>query len=434
MNSMQNAKRIVIVGGGIAGLLLATQLGWQLGRRGLASVTLLDKSPTHVWKPMLHTLAAGTRHTQEQQVVLLAHAAEHGFAYQMGEMRGLDRTRREVHVDDLYAPDGELMVAARSLPYDVLVLAMGSRANDFGTPGVREHCHFIDSLRQAETFNQSLRTRIVRAMVQDEKLRVAIVGGGATGVELAAELSRLLEIGASYSDPTLRERLDLTLLEGSDRILQAFTPEISASAEQQLRKIGFQVHTGVRVVAAETGGFRKDDGTLVPADLMVWAAGVKGGEFAGGLDGLATTRSSQIIVRPTLQTQDDDCIFALGDAASLTPAGAQRPLPPTAQVATQQAQHLARHLPAWLQGQALPDFAFHDFGALVSLSDYNAYGTLGNFGFFTGMSIKGRFAHMSHLMLYRRHQHALHGLRKATLLWLAERLNGCVRPKIRLND
>ncbi|HIH2744780.1 TPA: NAD(P)/FAD-dependent oxidoreductase [Burkholderia lata] len=432
---MQEPKRIVIVGGGIAGLLLATQLGRKLGRRGLASVTLLDKSPNHIWKPMLHTLAAGTRNIQQQQVVLLAHASEHGFAYQLGGMRGLDRAKREVHVDDLYSPSGELMIAAHSIPYDVLVLAMGSRANDFGTPGVREHCHFIDSLAQAETFNQALRTRVMRAIVQDEKLRVAIVGGGATGVELAAELSRLLEIGASYVDPTLRERLDLTLLEGGERILPAFTPAISESAEQQLRKIGFRVLTKTQITAAEADGFRQADGTLVPADLMVWAAGVKGGEFADGLDGLATTRSNQIIVRPTLQTQDDDSVFALGDTASLTLDGAQRPLPPTAQVATQQAQHLAKHLPAWLQqGRALQDFSFHDFGALVSISDYNAFGTLGNFGFFTGMSIKGRFAHMSHAMLYRRHQLALHGFRKATLLWLAERLNGCVQPKIRLNN
>jgi NADH:ubiquinone reductase (H+-translocating) len=424
--------RIVIVGGGIAGLLLATRLGNQLGRSGRASVTLIDKSPTHIWKPMLHTIAAGTRNIQQQQVVFLAHASEHGFAYQPGELCGLDRERREIQLADLHTPDGERILDARSLGYDVLILAIGSHANDFGTPGVREHCYFIDSQSEAETFNVALRTRVFRSAVEDEPLRVAIVGGGATGVELAAELSRLLELASSYGDPGIRDRLDLTLLESGPRILAAFPPEISASAEQQLRNIGFRVLTSTRVTSAEADGFHYGDDGFAPANLMVWAAGVKGADFASGLGGLATTRTSQFLVRPTLQTRDDDAIFALGDAASLTPDGAERPLAPTAQVATQQAEYLAKHLPGWLDGRPLPDFAFHDFGSLVSISDYNAFGTLGRFGFFRGGFIKGRFAQLSHAMLYRRHQQALHGFRKATLLWTAERLNAWVQPKIRL--
>ncbi|WDD92068.1 NAD(P)/FAD-dependent oxidoreductase [Burkholderia sp. FERM BP-3421] len=424
--------RIVIVGGGIAGLLLATRLGNQLGRSGRASVTLLDKSPTHIWKPMLHTIAAGTRNIQQQQVVFLAHASEHGFAYQPGELCGLDRERREIHLADLHTPDGELILGARSLGYDVLILAIGSHANDFGTPGVREHCYFIDSQSEAETFNVALRTRIFRSVAEDEPLRVAIVGGGATGVELAAELSRLLELASSYGDPRARERLDLTLLESGPRILAAFPPGISASAEQQLRNIGFRVLTSTRVTSADASGFHYGDGGFAPANLMVWAAGVKGADFANGLGGLASTRTNQILIRPTLQAQDDDAVFALGDASSLTPDGAERPLAPTAQVATQQAEFLAKHLPAWLDGRPLPDFAFHDFGSLVSISDYNAFGTLGRFGFFRSAFIKGRFAQLSHAMLYRHHQQALHGFPKATLLWTAERINSWVQPKIRL--
>lgn len=124
---------------------------------------------------------------------------------------------------------------------------------------------------------------------------------------------------------------------------------------------------------------------------------------------------------------------AIGDCGSLLPDGHERPLPPTAQVATQQAEHLAKHLPAWLDGTPIPPFAFHDFGALVSISDYDAFGTLGQFGFFRGGFIQGRFAQFSHLMLYRRHQQALHGFSKATLLWIAERINGWVQPRIRLS-
>lgn len=422
----------MIVGGGIAGLFLATKLGDRLGRTDQASVTLIDRSPAHIWKPMLHTIAAGTRDVQQQQVIYLAHARDHGFTYQPGEMCGLDRNSRSVHLAELRTPDGDSILGPRSINYDVLVLAIGSRANDFGTPGVKEHCHFIDSQTQAEAFNAALRTRIFRSVVQDEPLRVAIVGAGATGVELAAELSHLLEIASSYGDPAVRERLNLTLLESGPRVLGAFPPAISESSEQQLKQIGFRVLTNTRVTAAEPEGFRYSDGLLAPADLMVWAAGVKAPDFMSGLDGLETNRSNQILVRPTLQAWHDDRIFVLGDCASLTLPGNERPLPPTAQVATQQAGHLARHLPQSLTGGTLPNFTFQDFGSLVSLSDYNAFGTLGRFGFFRGGFIRGRFAQFSHAMLYRQHQQALHGFRRATLLWTVERINGLVQPKIRM--
>ncbi|AOJ84545.1 pyridine nucleotide-disulfide oxidoreductase [Burkholderia savannae] len=430
---MSQATRIVIVGGGIAGLLLATRLGDTLGRSGRARVTLIDKSATHIWKPMLHTIAAGTRDVQQQQVIYLAHARDHGFDYQPGEMDGLDRTARVVKLAELRAPSGEVVVGPRTVEYDVLILALGSRANDFGTPGVLEHCHFIDSQAQAEIFNEALRIRVFQRVVTNGSLRVSIVGAGATGVELAAELSRLLEVAASYGDPGIRARLNLTLYESAPRILAAFPAAVSESSEAQLRHIGFTVRTGTRVTAAEPDGFRLGDGSRQPADLMVWAAGVKAPDFLGKLDGITANRSNQISVRPTLQALDDDKIFVLGDCSTLTLAGNERPLAPTAQVATQQAQFLAKHIPGWLGSGSLPDFAFRDFGALVSLSDYNAFGTLGQFGFFRGGFIKGRFAQLSHAVLYRQHQQALHGFGKSTLLWAAERINGLVQPKIRLS-
>ncbi|MGS0896317.1 NAD(P)/FAD-dependent oxidoreductase [Burkholderia stagnalis] len=430
---MPTLTRIVIVGGGIAGLQLATRLGEQLGKPGRAQVTVVDRSPTHVWKPMLHTIAAGTRDVQQQQVIFLAHASEHGYTYQPGELQGLDRARRCVRLGEIRSQTGELVLDTRELEYDVLILALGSQANDFGVPGVREHCYFIDSQRQAETFNEALRTRVFRSIARDEPFRVAIVGAGATGVELAAELSRLLEVAEAYGDATVRERLQLTLLESGPRILAAFPPRISASARQRLEQIGFHVLTSTRVTSADAHGFHHGDGAFAEADLMVWAAGVKAPDFMQALGGLDTNRANQIVVGPTLQATGDDHVFAIGDCASLLPDGRERPLPPTAQVATQQAEHLAKHLPAWLDGKPIPAFAFRDFGALVSISDYDAFGTLGQFGFFRGGFIQGRFAQFSHLMLYRRHQQALHGFSKATLLWIAERINGCVQPRIRLS-
>jgi NADH dehydrogenase len=264
-------------------------------------------------------------------------------------------------------------------------------------------------------------------------LHVAIVGAGATGVELCAELSQLLDAAASYGDPNIRRRLRLTLLESGPRILPAFPESVSNSTAEQLKKIGVDVRVNVRVVTAEAGGFRLADDSLIAAQIMVWAAGVKAARFLERIGGLETGRGNQLLVRPTLQTTLDDNIFAVGDCASFTPPGDTRPLGPTAQVAHQQAMHLSRHFSDWLEGKPMPAFRYRDFGSLVSLGEYNAFGTLGRFGFFKGGFIRGRFAQLSHAMLYRRHQLVLHGFFKSMMLWAAERLNALVRPKIRLS-
>src|SRR5215471_4713860 len=211
------APRILFVGGGIAGLILVTRLGHLLGRRDLARVTLIDRSWIHVWKPMLHTFAAGTWNMYEQQVQFVAHARRHHFEYVPGRLEAIDRAARHIHLAPLVVA-GEVVTGGRKLDYDVLVLAFGSRANDFGTPGVVEHCHFIDSHDQADSFNARLRAQVVRSFAKGDDIDIAIVGGVATGVELAAELSRMIDLAAGYGEADIR----LKLLEGAPRILSAF--------------------------------------------------------------------------------------------------------------------------------------------------------------------------------------------------------------------
>ena len=203
---------IVVVGGGVAGIILATRLGRLLGRRGRARVSLIDRSWIHVWKPMLHTFAAGTWNIYQQQVQFVTHARMHHFEYIPGQLDAIDRTTRRIRLAPLQA-EGEVVAGPRQLAYDVLVLAFGSRANDFGTPGVVEHCHFIDSQDQADAFNARLRAHVVRSFAQGDNIDIAIVGGGATGVELAAELSRMVELAAGYGEAETRQRLRLTLLD-----------------------------------------------------------------------------------------------------------------------------------------------------------------------------------------------------------------------------
>lgn len=430
---MSERKRIIVVGGGIAGLEVATLLGRRLGRKGIAKLTLVDSDTAHVWKPMLHTIAAGTNDLHREQIPFASHAVQHGFSYWPGDLQGLSQQKKSIRLAPLRRKDGSILLESRELTYDILVLSIGSRANDFGTPGTERYCHFIDSRRQADSFNQDARALLFKCVSEATSTRIAIVGGGATGVELAAELVQLMESAKAYGIHDLSSRIRLTLIESGPRILAAFPEKISSAAERQLHSLGVNICTNTTVAAAEAEGYRLNDGSLIEAGLMVWAAGVKGHNVSSTLEGLQLNRNNQIVIHPTLQAVGSDHIFALGDCASLTLPDNAKPLPPTAQVAHQQAQHLARHLPAWLDGTPIPAFSYRDFGAVVSLGRYNAFGSLGKFGFFPGGFVRGRFAQISHVMLYRSHQVRLHGFRRGSLFWLSSLIDRMVRPPIRVD-
>jgi len=177
----RQAPRVLVVGGRVAGLILATRLGHVLGRRALARISPIDRSWVHI-------------------------------------------------------------------------------VNDFGTPGVVEHCQFIDSPDQVDLFNARLRAQVVRSFANGCNIEIAIVGGGATGLELAAELSRMVDLAAGYGEADIRRRLRLTLLESAPRILNVFPEAVSASAASQLRALGVDVRTGVKVVGADAGDYVLDGG------------------------------------------------------------------------------------------------------------------------------------------------------------------------------
>jgi NADH:ubiquinone reductase (H+-translocating) len=194
------------------------------------------------------------------------------------------------------------------------------------------------------------------------------------------------------------------------------------------------VRTGVRVVAADAAYLlQSGQRNAGRTESLGGGAGIRASDSFDE-SGLELNRAGQLVVSPNLLVKGQQSIFALGDCASLVPEGAERPLPSTAQVANQQAQHLIRHLPALLgEGKSVPPFCFRDLGALVSLSDYKAFGRLGRFRSIKGSFIKGRFAQLSHALLYRRHQLPLHGPRRAALLWMAERINALVDPMVRIS-
>ncbi|MHB1140441.1 MAG: NAD(P)/FAD-dependent oxidoreductase [Sulfuricaulis sp.] len=431
--------RIVIVGGGAGGLELATRLGDKFGKTGRARVTLVDAKLTHLWKPLLHEVAAGTFDSHENDVDYIAQAHQHHFDYRLGRMDGLDRERREVSLAPTLDEDGREIIPRRTIPYDTLVLALGSTSNDFGIPGVREHCVFIDDRAQADAFQRAVMRNYIRAQTQPERpapnrMQVVIVGAGATGVELAAEMHNMAHQLVAYGfDRIVPERdLKIVIIEATDRILPALPKRLSEAAQSELHKLGVEVQTHRRVTRVTAEGVQTRDGQFFHAALKVWAAGIKAPEFLHNLAGLETNRINQLVVRPTLQTTYDDDIFAIGDCAACPQPGKDIPVPPTAQAAHQQAALLVRSIARRFHGKALPTFTYRDRGSLISLSHYTTVGSL--MGNLTGdVMIEGRFARLTYRLLYRLHQRALHGTLPMLLLMLSDFLQHRAHPRMKLH-
>ena len=432
--------RIVIVGGGAGGLELATRLGRKFGRRGTAEVTLIDSKRTHIWKPKLHEIAAGSMDIGDHEVAYLAQAHWHGFRFRIGRMTGLDRSTREVHVAPFVDEDGAEVTPARSFPYDTLVMAVGSRSNDFGTPGVREHALKLETVADARRFHMRMVNACVRAHAQrtplrPEQLHVAIIGAGATAVELAAELHHTTREVVAYGLDRVDADKDirLALIEAAPRVLPALPERLSASTEGLLRKLGVEVHTQAKVAEVLADGVRLADGRILPAELVVWAAGVKGADFLSRLDGLETNRINQLVVRQTLQTTADDDIFALGDCAACPWPEKNGFVPPRAQAAHQQASHLYKQLQRRIAGKPVQDYRYRDFGSLVSLGEFSTVGNMMG-GLTKGdLFIEGWFARMMYTSLYKMHELALHGWVKVTLDTLARMITRRTEPHVKLH-
>lgn len=433
-------KRIVIVGGGAGGLELAIRLGDKLGKRGKAGVTLIDRQRTHLWKPLLHEIAAGSMDLSVHEIDYLALAYWHGFVYRVGEMTGLDRTRRVVEVGPFIDEEGRQVTPMREAGYDILVVAIGSSTNDFGTPGVGEHAIALETAGEAARFHKRLVNACIRAHAQEsplapEQLQVAIIGAGATGTELAAELHKttrqLVAFGLDRIDPDKDIRINL--IEAAPRILPALPERVAKAAKELLERLGVHVHAGARVAEVQAKGVRLASGQVIPAELVVWSAGVKAPDFLRDIGGLETNRINQLVVRATLQTTRDDNIFAIGDCAACPWPGRDQPVPPRAQAAHQQASHLAKQIPRYLAGQPLADWHYRDFGSLVSLGDYSTVGSLMGKLIGRNLFIEGIFAGLMYKSLYKMHQLALHGWTKVTLDTIARMLTRRTEPVVKLH-
>src|SRR6202795_61931 len=433
-------RQIVVVGGGAAGLELATRLGDRLGRRGLARITLVDCARTHLWKPMLHSVAAGSLDPGEYEVNYLAQAHWHGFRYRFGELAGLDRTAKEVRLAAMFDDEGRQITPSRSVRYDTLVIAIGSITNDFGTPGVAKHAVQLETPAHAERFNRLLVNACIRAQTQEAPIRagqlhVAIIGAGATGTELAGELHRTTREVVSYGLDRINPERDIRimLVEAADRILPSLPKRISEAVLRLLGKLGVEVRRDRKSTRVAADGVQLADGSFIPSELVVWTAGVKAPEVLRDLDGLEVNRIHQLVVEATLRTTRDPHIFAIGDCAACPRRGQPTPVPPRAQAAHQEAAHMVQQIERQLRGKPLLPYTYRDFGSLVSLGNYSTVGNLMGFLFGRGIFVEGLFARLMYWSLRVMHERTVNGALRTALGLLARALSRRTGPHVKLH-
>ncbi len=443
MNSPQPQHRIVIVGGGAGGLPLAVRLGDKLGRHGRAEVTLVDRFATHLWKPLLHEVAAGRMDADVHGVDYLALAYWHHFRFRQGTVAALDRAKRELTLDTVFDDDGVLMLPRRVVRYDTLIFCVGSISNDFNVPGVTAHAISLDTLADAERFHRRLLAACVRADAEagagrPAGVNIVIIGAGATGVELAAEIRHTTGAHASYGLDYLDPEKDIrqTIVEAAPRILPQLSQHVAEAATGLLGKLGVSVRTAERVTAVDADGVHTASGAFYPADLVVWAAGIKAPDWLRDLDGLESGRGNQLVVAQTLQTTRDPDVFAFGDCAACPWPESGQPgalVPPRAQAARQQALLLVKSMQARRAGLPLPTYHFHDLGSLVSLSQLSAVGSL--MGRLVGGSllIQGLIARWMYASLYKLHQAMILGYLGVALDTIGRFLRRRTEPRVKLH-
>jgi NADH dehydrogenase len=302
---------------------------------------------------------------------------------------------------------------------------------------------FLDTRNEADVFHQHLLRSAYAAHtsttdLREGQLKIAIAGAGATGVELSAELhealNQLVEFGLDQI--STEEDVKITIIEAAERILPALPPRLSEMTEKALKKIHVEVLSGHRITEATEEGFMTDKGGLIPAEIKVWAAGIKAPDFIKDIDGLETNRINQLVVKTTLETTRDENIFAFGDCAACPMEGTDSNIPPRAQAANQQATMLTKTMVKRLSNKPLPTYKYIDYGSLINLSHYSTVGNMmGNLlGKKAGsVMIEGLLARFVYMSLYKMHQVVIQGIIRVTLTTIANILTHKTKPRMKLH-
>jgi NADH:ubiquinone reductase (H+-translocating) len=439
----QAPHRIVIVGGGAAGLELATRLGNDLGRRGHAHVTLVDLNAAHFWKPLLHEVAAGQIDASSHQIDFAAHAKWNHFRFERGGLQRICRDEGEIVVSETIDADGKALLPSRPIAFDTLVLALGSVTNFFSVPGAGQHALTLETVDQAEFFRRRLLSSLLRAgharqacpQADAAPVCVTVIGAGATGVELAASLHSLAKMLRDFHLPSFDPARDIRirLVEGAKRVLPALPEKISQRAFEVLSSLDVEVLIDTRVSSVTADSVVIGDGGELHSDITIWAAGVEGSPALKAVGGLPLNRLGQVIVDQTLQVGGEAGIYAMGDCAACSMRGDGALVPPRAQAALQQAAYLSDAIARRLTGKPVPLFAYRDLGTLISFGHAGAAGALMSELLRRPLFVDGWFATSCYKHLYHRHIMGLTGVKRGLMYALSQWLRERVRPTVKLN-
>ncbi|HEU5391392.1 MAG TPA: NAD(P)/FAD-dependent oxidoreductase [Streptosporangiaceae bacterium] len=370
---------IVIAGAGYAGLHVALRLTAKLRSHSEVELTLVDRHDYHQAITELPRVAGGTRAADAVRIPLQDVLAER-VRFTQTEITGFD------------LPGRRLLTEAGPIGWGRLVLALGSRPDDFAIPGLAQRTLSVYSAGDAERVWEAVSRTLAAAAAEtdpEQQRRLATVvvgGGGATGVELAGELAEILPKVASRHG-LAAGRPAVQLVEAGPAILAGSSPQLIGKAAKILSDLGVQVRTNARIAAATEEGFRLADGQLVEGGVFVWAGGVKAPALVAG-SGLPTGHNGRVKVDRYLRVLDHPEIYVAGDVASVTDPRTGHVLPPLAQVALEEGETVARNLDAELTGQPLEAFTFHDKGFVVSV------GTRRGVADIAGLTTGGRLTHL----------------------------------------
>lgn len=354
MGKESAGPRVVILGAGFGGLTAAKKLV------GLARVTLVDRHNFQTFLPLLYQVSTAGLAADHVAHPIRGALRKTGVAFRMGSPISINHANKTVELDS-----GEV------LEFDHLVIALGSATADFGVPGVRENSLGMKSVHEAITIRADVMRRFEDLCSRDDEsiFTISVVGGGPTGVEMAGAFAELVRGPLTNDESHAAARVHVNIVEAGPRLLPSFSDRLSERTKSDLEKLGVKINLNTAVAEVQSTLIKFTDGTSIPSDVTIWAAGVQGEPTAGKLN--LPLIKSRIDVEQTLQVKDYPYIWAIGDIAGIRSSDEQF-LPMVAPVALQQGRFIAQQLLRAEQGVPLLPFKYRDKGSMATIGRHKA--------------------------------------------------------------